>query len=85
MNALKAWVSQALSEDGEPSASRLMMTVWAIGLLVGFFGFAAWEAYHTQRMPDVRGWGEFLGVSQAGGSLSYISNKLSRAFGPKEK
>lgn len=77
---MRSWISAALSEDGLPSASRLVMFSWSAVLLLSFVGFASWEAYHTGRMPDVSNWGSFLGFAQAGGAIGYVGNQLRAAL-----
>ena len=75
------WLKDVLSEsDGTPSASRVVMLLWSVSLIVALLGFGAWEAWHSKRMPDLGAWAEFLAAAQGSGSLGYAANQARAAW-----
>jgi hypothetical protein len=77
----RGWLRGALSEtDGAPSSSRLIAFLWAVALIPAFLAWGSWEAYSTSRLPDVAGWGTFLGFAQGAGALPYLANQLRRGL-----
>jgi len=76
--------SMVSEEDGSVSASRLVMFVNSIALILVFLFSTVYILITTKQMPQVGDWAQVLGFGAAGSSVGYLFNKIAGAIKKNE-